>query len=173
VDPHTPGTGAPIVVLKFNTTASLATLATDPSRYADLNALNDDGHETVSSLNALIATAISRAGSDAPDAPYYAQLKDQLTSPEWTGVLVFNASEPALPADVLGHSTGPLANTPVSAFDIGFTVPRTASSVDPVSSFFATLDLDGTSWSQASASSPDLLALFQNTELTRFAMDPC
>lgn len=170
LDSSATGDAAPIIVLKF-TSGALATLVKDSAGFSQLDALTDDAAGTITRLNALIDTVTSRAESGSPDAELYGQLEAKLTDPNWTGVLVFNASVSELPGEVQGQSTAALADRQVAAFDIGFTVAPASENVDTTNSFFGTVDHPGATPGEASQpNGPYLRALFQNAALTSFAM---
>jgi hypothetical protein len=164
VDPTTTGDAAPIIVLKFTSRVALATLAKDPAGFSRLDALTDDSDATIARLSGLMGTVASRAGSENPDAAFYQRLQERLTDPTWTGVLIFDASVPQLPADIQGRSTAPWGNAGLDAFDIGFTVGPATGGTDATGSFFGTIDQPG-----AGPGDAYLRALFENGALNDVA----
>lgn len=137
VDAEATGTAAPIVVIK-GARGSVQDLAANPARWAGAAELTEDAPETSQRLSGLIETALTRALE--PNGHVYGDIAQKLTSPVWQGVLVFNASVPAMPDQVQGTSTGELAGTAIDAYVIGF---EGQSFVDPdprTSSFFGVVD---------------------------------
>jgi hypothetical protein len=164
VDSSATGEAAPIVVLKY-AKRSVADLAADPASFTNAAGFNEDVLEASARLQALVATTTARAHRS--DAGLYESLADALNDPNWTGVLVFNASVSPVPAEVLGRSTGELAGTRVVAYDIGFSVSAVGGAGG--STFFATIDHFATV-GDAASDAQWLRARFANDRLVSFQL---
>ncbi len=138
VDSAVPGPGAPIVVIKDATGRSMQDFAAVPGMYTAAAELNEDTVGTSTRLMALIAEVISKAEPTQPDHSFYTVLAQQLVDPSWMGVMIFNAST-TVPVEVLGQSTGALADSQVGVLNMGFEAPAMTSVPGP-SSVFGTID---------------------------------
>jgi hypothetical protein len=167
VDSSSTGDAAPIVVLKF-AEGSVQHLARDPSMFANAAVFNEDVLGTSARLSALVATVISKA--ELPDGDLYEPLAEKLKDPSWTGVLAFNASVPAVPAEVLGRPTGALAGTQVAAYNIGFTVPKFGNGHRTPASVFAIIDHSWAPGDGQASGVQHMRARFANSELVSFQL---
>lgn len=164
VDSSATGDAAPVVVLKYQSARSVVDLVADPTSFTGAAAFNEDVPGIFARLSALVARTIAKA--KAPDGDVYDALADMLLDPAWTGVLVFNAAVPAVPADVLGRPTGELAGAPVVAHDLGFTTsPASWRSPDDL---FATIDHPAAGSDAAAPGVPRLRARFAHSGLVSF-----
>lgn len=117
VDSGLTGVSAPMVVIKSGS-GSVQEHALDLASYTSPTELNDDAMAASIRLSELIADVISKASTD-PDSHLYTELTSRLTDPQWTGVLIFNATATA-PGEISGESTGALAGKQVVARNIWF-----------------------------------------------------
>lgn len=139
VDSGVTGAGAPIVVIKSETGRSVQDLASDPGTYTSAAELNEDVAGTTTRLNALIAEVISKAEPTNPDRLLYTALAQQLVQPAWTGVMIFNAAA-TVPDEILGRSTGTLADRQVAVLNIGFAATAMIGTPGISDAFFGTVD---------------------------------
>jgi hypothetical protein len=161
-DSSAAGDAAAIIVIKHATNASAQALAADPSRFTAGSALNEDAVATSLRLSALMATAVAETD------PMYSDLSRQLQDPMWTGVLVFGASVLALPVEVEGQSTAGLADTPVTAFVVGFDAAPVSGGSTTQDTLFGIVDYARPVGDPAPPGGLYLRAAFANSLLTFF-----
>jgi len=166
VDSSATGNAAPIIVFKY-APGAMQYLARNPHLFAYSAELNEDADGTSVRLQTLIATVISNA--QLPEGAAYAQLAQDLQDPSWTGVLIFNASA-SVPGEVLGQSTGALAGTHITAFDIGFQANNMPGASPGIDAFFGTVDYTTAPGGTPTPGGQYLRALFANNALTSFEM---
>jgi hypothetical protein len=166
VDSGVTGAGAPILVIK-GVTGSVQDLAADHAKYTFPVGLNEDVAETSTRLKALIAEVISKAEPTHPDRFLYMDLARQLTDPDWTGVMIFNAAA-TVPGEISGKSTGDLADRQVVALNIGFETTAMSGTRGASDAFFGTVDQSRVSGDALPPGVRYLRARFTNGALAAF-----
>lgn len=163
VDSGLTGVSAPIVVFK-GTLGSVQERASNPAGYTSPTELNDDALAASILLSELIADVISKAESTDPDSHLYTQLASRLRDPQWTGVLIFNATA-TVPGQISGESTGALADKQILARNIGFDASPVGTQ-RTLSPLFGIIDQSQTSGDALPPGVGYVRALFSNSALT-------
>ena len=171
------GPGATVLIFKFNTTASLAALAEQPSLWAEAATFVEDAAATQQVIRRAIQTARQDAGATGNPFGFFNLIANL---PEWTGVLALNCAinGNGIPPDfqmLLGGIQGTLR-----AHHFGVEVNR----VEPTSggrlaiqqsSIFGVIHYDNPAPSSSSSVDLDyevetLTVVFSNSAITQFAV---
>lgn len=165
VDSGLTGVSAPMVVIK-GAPGSVQERALNPAGYTSPAELNEDALGASIRLSELIADVISKAASTDPDSHLYTQLASRLRDPQWTGVLIFNATA-TVPGQISGEPTGALADKQVVARNIGFDASPVGTQ-RTLSPLFGIIDQSQASGDALPPEVGYLRALFSNSALTSY-----
>jgi hypothetical protein len=169
--------GGTVLVFKFNTQQSLASLAAQPASWADAETFSADPVGTSARLCAMIADAAGSANAEA-----FATFQAIIDDPGWTGMLAFavQVNGSGMPPDLqmlLGGINGDLRahHLGVEANKMQPGPPGGASLVLTDSSLFGVIKYDAASVASP-AKFPDyevehLLVVFSNSRITQSEME--
>ncbi|WP_152545395.1 hypothetical protein [Microbacterium sp. CH12i] len=167
VDSTVIGAKAPIVVVKTMTNRTMHDLASAPDVYTSASGLNEDPRGISIRLTALITEVLSNAEPSQPDSHLYMALAQMMLDPNWTGVMVFNATA-TVPSEVLGQSTGALADSPVAVLNMGFTASIMSEGPESPRPFFGTVDQSRVRGDVLPLGVEHLRARFSNSAMVAF-----